>query len=279
MLKAVSLPPQGVNLYESKHQGNGMVEEHYHEIYQILFMLEGEGTITLDKRVHHVEADQAILIAPYCKHSVKSHSKLTVLVLAFDPIIYASDPFGSLLEQSFSRSLAIELGSFAASELRQMLRKILFEQSAYDGLYPLAIKVYLSEILLLLARTSLPAIPADSNSLRAERIRAYMDKRYFEKLTSDVIGDRMGISARHVNTIFKDQYGMTPTQYLTQVRMNLAGKLLLETDKDIISIAFEVGYENLPTFYRNFKSMFHMSPSHYRRAYRPGADGSALEDA
>ncbi|WP_409342601.1 AraC family transcriptional regulator [Paenibacillus sp. MBLB4367] len=268
--KEIVLPECGINLYESKHKEGDIVNEHFHDVYQILYSLEGEGTVTLEQQQYRFEPDHALIIPPSAKHSVKSSSRLTLLVLAFDASIFKADSLGSLLQASFSASAYRKLNSFTANELRQLLRKMLFEQSKQDSLYPLAIRIALIEILLVIAR-SMQSQAADSNSLRADRIRAYINSHYFEKLSADVIGLRMGISARYVNTIFKEQYGITPTQYLSDVRIELAKSMLAETDKAIVSIAFEVGYETLPTFYRNFKQAVHMSPHQYRQYHTQAA--------
>lgn len=73
---------------------------------------------------------------------------------------------------------------------------------------------------------------------------------------------------RYVNDIFKEQYHMTPMQYLTEVRIETAKKLLTESDKDIVTVCFEVGYENLSTFYRVFKNSVNMSPNQYRKQHQ-----------
>jgi AraC-like DNA-binding protein len=264
MLKGITLPECGVHLYESKHKEGSIVNEHYHNVYQILYSLEGEGTVALDNRHYRFKPDHAVIIPPLAKHSIISSSELALLVLAFDPSVFATESLGCLLNPFYSQSVYLKLNPFSANELRRLLRKMLFELTRQDFLYPLAVKIVLIDMLLAIAR-SMESRASDSNTLRAERIRAYIDSHYFEKLTADVIGVRMGISARHVNTIFKEQYGMTPTQYLTEIRIELAKKMLAKSDKAIVSIAFEVGYEALPTFYRNFKQLANLSPHHYRQ--------------
>ena len=78
----------------------------------------------------------------------------------------------------------------------------------------------------------------------------------------------LGMSIRHINNIFKAQYDITPIQYLTEVRMELSKKMLLETDNDIVSICFEVGFESLSTFYRSFKNYTNTSPNQFRARYQ-----------
>src|SRR5690606_11019190 len=100
--------------------------------------------------------------------------------------------------------------------------------------------------------------------LRTETIQSYIDTHYYEPLTANDIADKLGISVRYVNTIFKETYQKTPIQYLMEIRVERAKKLLRQTDKEIITICFEVGYETLSTFYRAFKNATNMSPKQYR---------------
>ncbi|PZE22774.1 AraC family transcriptional regulator [Paenibacillus xerothermodurans] len=255
----------GVHLYESKHLDGDIIDDHHHAIHQILYALEGEGSITLDGRQYEFKQDTAALIVPHSNHSVFSESKLTLLVLAFEDTAIDSFARSGLLHTSFPTSAFLQLSPFAAADLRQLLRKMLFEQTHPDALGRWAQQIYILEILLVLARTSQSATITDSNSLRAERIRSYIDTHFFAPLTAGDIAARLGMGARHVNNIFKEHYRITPIQYLTEVRIGLAKKLLAETDKDIASVCFEVGYETLPTFYRAFKNIVKMSPNMFRQ--------------
>jgi len=261
--------PSGHNrilLYEHKHVGGHRVSEHDHPFHQLLFALEGEGEIRLNGEVRKLAANDAALIVPSSAHSVRSDSKLTLLVLVFDEQALDGDVVGRLLQAHFRESAVVRPNLFAGSELRQLLRKMLFEQSAESPLRELALQIHLSHLLLLLARTL--AAPAAGSSgasrLRAEKIRAYIDTHYYEQLTAGDIASKLGMSTRHVNNIFKERYERTPMQYLTEVRIRVAQKLLAETDKDVISICFEVGYDSVSTFYRSFKAIVKLSPKSFR---------------
>lgn len=268
VLKRVDLPVNGIHLYESKHQDGDIINEHHHGIHQFLFALEGEGAIVLDGVQHECRQDCAVLIVPFSNHAVISDSRLTLLVLAFEEARMDSFARARLLQTCFEASAMLRLNPFAAAEVRQLLRKMLFEQSHEDAYGPWALQIYVHELLLVLARSSQSSAVTDSNSLRADRIRSYIDQHYFEPLTASDLAARLGIGARQVNNIFKEQYRLTPIQYMTEVRIKRAQKLLEETEKDIVSICFEVGYETLPTFYRAFKNIVNVSPNRFRQQSR-----------
>ncbi|MDC3416028.1 helix-turn-helix domain-containing protein [Aquibacillus salsiterrae] len=266
--REVDLANKGIRLYESKHRDGDLIDEHHHDIHQVLYALEGEGSIYLNRKNYSFRQDNLAVITPNTSHSIISDSKLTVLVLAFDKDILEESIKQDLLDLFFKTTRFIELNPFDSSNLRQILRQMLYEQSYGDSINYVAIKIYLSELLLKLARSQEQPEIFDANVLRAERLRNYIDTHFYEMISADDLATKLGMSTRHMNTIFKDRYQVTPIQYLTEVRVGLAKKMLVETDKDIASICFEVGFESLSTFYRTFKNSTDISPNKYRNAYK-----------
>lgn len=263
MLKDIRIEPFGIQLYESKHHAGERIEEHHHQIYQLLYVLEGTGKIILDGAEYLLEQDHVTFITPLTSHGIFSDHKLTVLVLAFDSrIIDGTNQ--ALFEQTLYESKFIGLNPFNSSEIRQLLRTMLYEQAHQTLHQEMALRTYLSQLLLLIVRGEKSNEQVDANSLRAERLKEYIDSHYFEGVHAEDLASRLGMSTRHMNTIFKDTYKTTPMQYLTEVRVGLAKKMLAETDKDIASICFEVGFESISTFYRSFKNNTSLSPSKYR---------------
>lgn len=267
-VRKIHLPAMGPHIYENKHSDGDKVEEHHHQIHQLLYALDGEGEIRLDGRSHELKRDRGALIVPYSNHSIVSNTRLTVLVLAFDQAHMDATVRGELLAAHFGKSRIIGLHPFGENEVRQLLRKMLFEQSIGQPLNLLAMQIHLAQLLLVLAREQQTAAPADVNSLRAEKLRHYIDKHYYEISDSSDIAGKLGVGIRHINNIFKEKYNVTPMHYLTEVRMELAQKLLAQTDKDIASICFEVGFEALSSFYRTFKNYAQMSPNAYRKLHQ-----------
>ncbi|MDQ0339362.1 AraC-like DNA-binding protein [Caldalkalibacillus uzonensis] len=262
--KKLELPETEVYLYESIHSKGEHVSEHYHNVYQILYALDGEGTIILDGREYVFSKDCIVLIVPNSVHSIQAHTKLAVLVFAFSRMALGLFGEQGILNIFNNKSKHYELDPFTASEVRQLLRKMLFEQTDYDYLCQFATPVYLLETLLILARLHTVTRCNDANEMRSLRIREYINTHYFENITAQHLASRFGISTRYMNDIFKAKFNETPLQYLQKVRINRAKELLLETDKDIISICFEVGYESLSTFYRTFRNLTGISPNKFR---------------
>lgn len=73
------------------------------------------------------------------------------------------------------------------------------------------------------------------------------------------------ISHEHLCRLFKKYLNKTPTEFINEHRLNYAANLLINTDKDILSICLDVGFSNLSHFCHVFKERFHISPREYRK--------------
>ena len=84
-----------------------------------------------------------------------------------------------------------------------------------------------------------------------------------------------GMGSSKLHELFRRHFHATPAQVLTRARVEAAQKLLLESDLSIASLAFEVGFEGLSTFNKNFRHLAALSPKEYRRL--PGASSFRIE--
>jgi AraC family cel operon transcriptional repressor len=75
-------------------------------------------------------------------------------------------------------------------------------------------------------------------------------------------------SPEHISRTIKKYYGKTPTQWINNFRLEYAANLLIYSDKTIIMICFDSGFENVSYFYQLFKKKFKASPALYRKKYQ-----------
>jgi YesN/AraC family two-component response regulator len=116
---------------------------------------------------------------------------------------------------------------------------------------------------------------------RREQIRpvlAYVDRHCRESITLDDVADIVHVSPSRVRHVFKDVTGVSFKEYVTQVRVAEAKRLLLGTELSVAEIASAVSYTNLHQFYKVFYRSCSMSPGEYRRYYTPSR-GETGEEA
>ncbi len=95
-------------------------------------------------------------------------------------------------------------------------------------------------------------------------ITKYIEENYMKDLCLDHIADKMGVSAKYVSRVFRNNTGMLLTDYINEIRINKAKELLRDTELKIQDIAVKIGIENRTTFLRVFKKMEGVSPTVYR---------------
>lgn len=96
-------------------------------------------------------------------------------------------------------------------------------------------------------------------------ITEYIDQHFTEKLTLDSLASICHGSPYHMHRTFKKIKGITPVEYIQQVRVHAAKKNLIQTNKAIGDIAISVGMTNTPYFITLFKKKTGLTPAQFRQ--------------
>lgn len=102
-------------------------------------------------------------------------------------------------------------------------------------------------------------------SKQAYALVSYISTNYAEDLTVQSVSAAVGMSPAEMNRTLLYQVEKNFDDFFNYVRINHACKLLLTTNKSILDIAIEVGYNNAKTFTRNFLKWKVMTPSSFRK--------------
>ncbi len=101
---------------------------------------------------------------------------------------------------------------------------------------------------------------------RIVQTKLFIDSHFADKINLDDISDEALFSKFHFIRLFKNIYGKTPHQYLTNVRIEKAQELLQE-GQSVTDVCFQVGFESLSSFTGLFKRAVKISPSVYQRQF------------
>jgi len=104
-----------------------------------------------------------------------------------------------------------------------------------------------------------------------QKVILYIENHYMEDIGLETIAEHVFFSPSYLGKVFREVSGMTFTDYLIQVRMKTAVRLLMEGDRNISRIAEEVGYSSVQSFSKAFRNHYHCSPGEYRKkSFIPG---------
>ena len=108
-----------------------------------------------------------------------------------------------------------------------------------------------------------PAFGEELPSL-ARQVRNYLDRNFTQQITTKSFQDIFGYNEKYISTLFKSEFGISPSKYISELRLKMA-KTLLQNNPDILTkdVAEMVGFSDAFYFSRVFKAHEGMSPSQY----------------
>ena len=121
--------------------------------------------------------------------------------------------------------------------------------------------------LKLFRRYSAPWL-SDPNAAWVREVRELLEKEYRDPWTLDRLARRVGVSAFHLQRMFKKYTGSSPKQYLNRIRVEEAKRLLAGSGLKITEICYAVGFPGLTPFCRIFRRIAGLSPRAYRNLCR-----------
>lgn len=99
----------------------------------------------------------------------------------------------------------------------------------------------------------------------AGKIRQYCQEHFAEKISNREIADAVYLTPDYANRVFKDAYGLSIKDYLTDLRMQKAQQLLRDEANTISEVAAQVGFDNFSYFSTQFKKYTGLTPNEWKR--------------
>lgn len=99
----------------------------------------------------------------------------------------------------------------------------------------------------------------------AEKVKQLLEDSYTKRSKASQELKEIGLSKHRVSEIFKNEYGITLSEFIDRLRLEKAKDLLSGTGEDIVDIAYSVGFGGTSSFYRFFKKETGQSPAAFRK--------------
>jgi len=236
---------------------------HSHEHgYEIHFFLEGSGTFLLNQSKYTIDGNRLFLTSPGEYHSILPEaikSPVSYYAILFEPELPGDLETLSLLGRSGKRHFGTGAQERFLIEELYRLRGKMHIRAAEHLLLSLLYRWY----------DEIPHDPASSeSSAHVKRALAIMEKSIKEKLSTDTLSEKLGISKEHFIRIFRGELGIPPLQYFTRLKIEAAGALLSDSNLKVGAVAEYFGFDSPFHFSRVFKKSTGLSPKEYRRRFR-----------
>ena len=259
---------------------------HYHSEVELIYFHQGSGTQFVGDHIKRFHAGDIILVGSNLPHYWRydeayfkgdQDHPVHSTVIHFSENFWG-DPFLDLPETKPIRSLldrarrGILVTEKQGRKIPEGIRKI----RRSDGVERI---VALIECLSAFAGsdrlTLLSSIGfrQDFSEFESERINAIYDytlQRFAQKIYLEEVAAVAGLVPNSFCRYFKSRTGKTYSQFVTEIRVGYACKLLIDNRISIKQLCFESGFNNFTCFHKNFKMITGKSPQHYQKEHQLG---------
>ena len=104
-------------------------------------------------------------------------------------------------------------------------------------------------------------------SPRLARMMTYIEEHLTDRIELADIADHVGISRTYASAVFKEELGITISEFILRERMIEAKRMLRDTDMTVSSIADRLSFCSQSYFTKNFTAAEGMTPVEYRRQF------------
>ncbi len=244
---------------------------HYHPEYELTYIVKGNGYRIVGNTYENYTEGDLVLLGPNLPHTwtgkaVESESFEAIVIqfskefitsfLGFDEAHFIKN----LLENS-ARGIAFE----AIQELVQAI-KSLIEKEGMDRILQLisALNQLAQSNYTLITPNTFHTIASKKSELRINEVCLFIQNNFNSNITLKQVASQIYLTESNFCKFFKKATGKTFSDYLNEIRINEASRLLLQTDKTISQISFECGFETLSYFNRVFLKKKSQTPSVFR---------------
>src|SRR5699024_8569670 len=235
---------------------------HTHHFTELFYIVSGKGAFVLSDREVPVKENDLVIINPNVEHTEKSNEQdsLEYIALGLEGTSFSlpkeADQIGLFIYQGDRDDILFYL--------KKLLLKVLNNNSNIEIVCKNIIEILIIKLRRAKNITVKKSTPLQMNQSVA-LAKHYINQNYRDPITLDILSKVGNINKYYLAHTFKQDIGISPIEYLNQVRIKEAQTLLETTNYTIAEVARFNGYSSQSFFSQAFKRKVKLTPSAYRR--------------
>ncbi len=255
---------------------------HFHKEYELVYITKTKGTRFIGDQVSFFEDGDLVLLGPNIPHLYrnsddyyKKNNELTAksICIHFTEYFLGNSFFDlpemkqvkKLLERS---SLGLEVTQKSNVYVKNKLVEMLEQKPANRLMNLLEILVFLStskEVSPILSKTFTAS--NDNDTDRIDKVIQFILNNYKNDIYIEEIASKLNMSISSFSRYFKHHTHKTFSNYVTEIRISHACRLMMDSHYNISEICYMSGFENQSNFYRHFKKFTGIIPKEYKARF------------
>lgn len=253
-------------------------KEHSHDFCELFIILGGTARHRLGRQDWFIRSGDIAVLNPGINHSFTDVHKLDICNIMFLPFLLEKIPsdlstmpgyqalfrLGPKDAKHNSNRMRMEIGTLGKVEslVAKMLRQ---KGNRNPGSKTLQVSAFLELVVLLSEANGAHSQSSNKDLLRLAVAVSKIEGTFREDVDFQSLSQEMGVSYRHFTRLFKENYGLSPGEYVLRLRLNHAVDLLRTTDLPVTDVAYDAGFSDSNLFSRQFRNQMGLSPRDFRR--------------
>jgi AraC-like DNA-binding protein len=263
----------------------GTLDRHSHEFFEFVYVEDGFCLHFSGGGIELLMAGDLLAMCPGMDHYYWCKKNITIVNILFMAEVFsglldeikALPGMADLFEGKLRNPLLSHLNLQDREEMQRIIQTLRKEKEQKEVGWELRSKILLTGMIVMLSRV------VNTRFSKQEGKNPYLgytlqtveaiEERYTAPLTVRDLAVSLGIGPDHLTRQFRQIIGITPTEYLRRRRFARALELLRK-QRPVTEVYVASGFRSINYFSREFKSLFKMTPSEFRRQARTNAAAS-----
>lgn len=270
---------EGVVIDEvARDDGFSMTMKHFHDTYELYFLLSGERYYFIEKETYYVKTGDVVLVNRQQVHKTSqagngSHDRILLQLNGRYLESWLNHAGVTSLEKLFGDYYGVaRLSEKEWEEMKSLLLSIRDEIKGRRERYEVMVRLMISRILLMVYRSrkknllkDMPITVQTSKHGKVHEVAEYLTLHCETPESLEELAERFFISKSYLSRIFREVTGFSVNEYRNLARVRKARELLLNSEYSVTEISEVLGFESVTYFERVFKKHTDATPLKYRK--------------
>jgi AraC-like DNA-binding protein len=253
-----------------------LIRWHYHDAYELHYILQSSGKLFVGDYIGGFGPGNLVLTGPRLPHNwittdvPKEGLPMRDMAIQFGhaPLELAAKYIPELREVMPLLERAkygIEFFNMSEQVVPELYRiRDSRDVDRFAGFLKLLGMLARSTNYRLLSSAQMQSSEDDDALAKINTVFTYITDNYGGPISADMLAARLGMSHTKFSRFFRKATGNSFTDFVNQIRINKACQLLMNTDKYVTNICYDVGFNNVANFNRRFLEMKGVTPKEFR---------------
>jgi len=253
-------------LAASKYEGEWQSNLHTHHFTELFYITKGIGEFQIEDKRFPVKENDVIIVNPHIEHTEYSseNSPLEYVVISIEGMTFDFE------KQFPGQNFALYNCEGLKEHFSFLLQMLIKEAEDASPNYEIICQNLAEIIVIYLMRKQNLNVQQSLDTKMSKECGAakrYIDTNYMENITLDLLAELTHMNKFYLVHSFTKYTGLSPINYLTQRRIQIAMELLSSTDYSIAQVASYVGFSSQSYFSQVFRKALGITPVQYRKQH------------